>query len=215
MKNKKPIKNDKEIRYIQGLEIRQDSEDKMILEGYALTFDTETLIGSEEYGYIEKIDRNAFNETNMKKVPLKYNHERGYLAIASTKNGSLRLKVDEKGLKFEADLIDTQSNRDVYKMVQEGLLTECSFAFTVDYENGGSLWEELDGDMPRRTVLKIKRLYDVALVDIPAYDNTEVYARSFEALEDARKTVEAVKHEKEALNRRMKMKIKINLEEKN
>ena len=214
MKNKKPIKNDKEVRYITGLEIRQDSEDKMTLKGYALTFDTETLIGSEEYGYIEKIDRNAFNETDMKKVPLKYNHAGSYLAIASTKNGSLTLTVDEKGLKFEADLIDTTSNRDVYKMVQEGLLSECSFAFTVDYENGGSLWEELDGDMPRRTVLKVKRLYDVALVDIPAYENTEVYARSLEVLEDLQKTAEAEKREKEAFSRRMKMKIKLNLEEK-
>ena len=213
--DKNKLKNDKEIRYIQGLEIRQADDEKMILEGYALTFDTETLIGSEEYGYIEKIDRNAFNETNMKKVPLKYNHERGYLAIASTKNDSLRLTVDEKGLKFEADLINTQSNRDVYLMVQEGLLTECSFAFTVDYENGGSLWEELDGDMPKRTVLKIKKLYDVALVDIPAYENTEVYARSFEALEDAQKTVETEKRKQDDFTRRMKMKIKLNLEEKN
>jgi len=210
MKTKKPIKNDKEVRYIQGLEIRQDEDNKMVLEGYALIFNQDTLIGSEEYGYIESIDIHALDSTDMKKVPLKYNHAGSYLAIASTKNGSLRLIPDAKGLKFEADLIDTQSNRDVFKMVQEGLLSECSFAFTIDYEDGGSKWESLDGDMPRRTILKIKRLYDVALVDIPAYENTEVFARSLEALEDVLKTVEAEKRTKSDLHRRMIMKIKLN-----
>ena len=205
--------NDKEVRYATNVEMRMDEETtEMILEGYALTFNSETLIGSEDYGYIETIDSASLNETDMRKVPMKYNHNNGYLAIASTKNGSLKLSVDTVGLRFEARLINTQANRDVHLMVKEGLLSECSFAFITETK-GGSEWD-WDAEPPRRTIKKIKRLYDVALVDIPAYDNTSVSARSLEAFENVRETVEAEKRKQEALKNGMLIKIKLNMEEK-
>ncbi len=200
--------NDKEVRYAANVELRQEDE-KMILEGYALTFNNETVIGSKDWGYRELILPEAFNKTDMRKVPLKYNHAQGYLAIASTKNQSLQLIVDEKGLRFIAELIPTQANKDVYQMVKSGLLSECSFAFSIPFEDGSD-WIDLDGNMPLRKIKKIDRLYDIALVDIPAYSDTEVFARSFEVLEDHRKTVEAEVREKEALARRIRIMIELN-----
>lgn len=107
-------------------------ENKMILEGYALVFNQETLIGDSKRGFREMIMPEALKNTAMKDVPLKYNHMDNFLVIARTKNGSLKLDVDEHGLKIRAELIDTQTNKDIYKMVQNGLLDKMSFAFTVN-----------------------------------------------------------------------------------
>ena len=67
--------NDKETRF-SSIESRNDEENtgKMIVEGYAIVFNEETIIGTEEHGFIEVIDANALKETNMKDVPFKYNH---------------------------------------------------------------------------------------------------------------------------------------------
>ena len=202
------LKNRKEIRMAFPVEMRSESETEMILEGYPIKFNNETMIGTEEYGFRETIASNAFDTTDMKKVPLKYNHTDGYLALASTKNGSLELNVDAVGLHMKAKLLDIGAHRDVFAMVKSGLLSECSFAFTIDSKDG-SEWLDLDQKVPLRVIKKVNRLFDVSLVDIPAYENTEVYARSFELLEDARKPVEAAKREHEDLIRRMNMKLKI------
>jgi hypothetical protein len=207
------LKNKKEIRMMAEIEMRQENENEMILEGYPIKFNNETLIGNEEYGFRETIAPNALDEANMKKVPLKYNHADGYLALASTKNGSLEFTIDSVGLHMKARLLNIGAHRDVFEMVRSGLLSECSFAFSLS-SNGGSEWLDLDKAIPLRVIKKVDRLYDVSIVDIPAYENTEVYARSFELLEDVRKPVEAAKHEQEDLIRRMNIKIKIMKEKK-
>lgn len=209
-KNKRELDiklNPKERRFADTIELRQEKEDEMILEGYPLKFDNETLIGDKRYGFREIISKDALNDTDMKKVPLKYNHSDGYLALASTKNGSLELTVDDIGLHMKAKLLNTGAHRDVFEMVKSGLLSECSFAFTLG-ENG-SEWKDVDNDVPLRIIKNIDRLYDVSIVDIPAYENTEVYARSFEVLEDHQKTVEAEKAKQEEFLRRMRIKIKL------
>ncbi len=156
----------------------EEIEGKMILEGYALIFDSETLIGNKKYGFIEKIDRNALAETKMHDVPMKYNHLDSFLIVARTKNKSLTLLVDNIGLKVRAELLDTQGNKDIYKMVKSGLLDKMSFAFTAKEQ----VWNR-EGEIPVRTITKIDRLYDVSIVDTPAYDMTNIYARSFESME--------------------------------
>ena len=205
---------EKERRYALNVEFRNEDE-KMRLVGYAAKFNNETLIGDKSWGFREVIMPTAFDNCDMRKVPLKYNHDDGYLALASTKNGSLKLEVDEIGLRFEAELLDIQNHKDIYKMVESGLLSECSFAFTIDLENNGSEWVDLEEDIPLRRIHRISRLFDISLVDIPAYENTEVYARSFEVLEDIQKTVEAERRKHESLIRRMNMKIKLIKEGRN
>jgi len=79
----------------------------------------------------------------MKDVPLKYNHQDNFLVIARTRNNSLTLNVDEKGLKVTARLLDTNSNRDIYQMVKANLLDKMSFAFTVKDQ----VWDR-SGDKP-------------------------------------------------------------------
>ncbi len=185
------MKNDKETRLA---EVRMlEEENKMILEGYAIVFDQETLIGNEEKGFLEVISKDALKDTYMKDVPLKYNHMDNFLILARTKNKSLTLEVDEKGLKVHAELIDTESNKDVYKMVKAGLLDKMSFAFTVK----SNKWDR-SGDVPKRIIESIDRLYDVSVVDVPAYEQTSIYARSLDLVETELKAMEVAEQEEKA-----------------
>ena len=180
-----------------------ETEDKMILEGYAIMFNSETLIGDDEYGFIELIDRFALTDTLLRDVPMKYNHMDSFLIIARTKNKSLTLTVDNIGLKVHAELIDTQTNQDIYKMVRSGLLDKMSFAFSVEEQT----WNR-EGNIPKRTITKIGRLYDVSVVDTPAYDATSIYARSLDAMELELKTMDLVEQNKKlnVLKRKVKLK---------
>jgi HK97 family phage prohead protease len=183
-----------------------EEDDKMILEGYALVFNNETLIGDEEYGFLEEIDSRALSETKMKDVPMKYNHMDSFLIIARTKNQSLSLTVDSIGLKVRAELLDTNTNQDIYKMVRSGLLDKMSFAFTVDEQ----IWNR-EGRVPKRTITKIERLYDVSVVDTPAYDATSIYARSLESMELELKAMELAEQEEQSriIKKRIKIKSQI------
>ncbi|MGS0973502.1 MAG: HK97 family phage prohead protease [Candidatus Izemoplasmataceae bacterium] len=180
-----------------------EEDDKMIIEGYAIVFNSETLIGDEEYGFIEEIDNRALSETKMKDVPMKYNHMDSFLILARTRNKSLTLTIDNKGLKVRAELLDTNTNQDIYKMVRSGLLDKMSFAFTVDEQ----VWNR-EGKIPKRTITKIERLYDVSVVDTPAYDATSIYARSLESMELELKAMDMVEQEEQSKIIRKRIKIK-------
>ena len=199
---------EKETRF-SSIETRSDDENKkMIVEGYAIVFDEETLIGDEERGFIEVIDKGALASTNMKDVPFKYNHNDVTLILARTRNGSLSLEVDEKGLKIHAELIDTTSNRDIFKCIEAGLLDKMSFAFTVKSQS----WDR-SGKIPKRTITAIDRLFDVSVVDLPAYDQTSIQAsaRSLELVETELKALDDAENleRRTVLVKRLKIKTKI------
>lgn len=195
------MKNNKEIRLA---DVRfEETEGKMILEGYAIVFEQETLIGDEERGFIEVISRTALQETLMKDVPLKYNHMDSFLILARTKNKSLTLSVDNIGLKIHAELIDTHSNEDVYKMVRSGLLDKMSFAFTVAKQT----WDR-SGKVPVRRIESIDRLFDVSVVDLPAYDGTSIYSRSLDMVEAELEAMEVASREEKAKIIKHKINIK-------
>ena len=198
---------EKETRF-SSIETRSDDENKkMIVEGYAIVFDEETLIGDEERGFIEVIDKGALESTNMKDVPFKYNHNDVTLILARTRNGSLSLEVDEKGLKIRAELIDTTSNVDIYKSIVAGLLDKMSFAFTVKSQS----WDR-GGKIPKRTITAIDRLFDVSVVDLPAYDQTSIQAsaRSVELVETELKALDDAENleRRKVIAKRIKIKTK-------
>lgn len=184
-------RNDKEIRLANiadfSIEHREEEDGgKMIIEGYAAVYDDETLIGSEDFGFFERIEKGAFEGANMKDVPLKYNHSDAVPILARTRNKSLELKTDDKGLFIRAELLDTQDNIDMYKRIKAGLIDKMSFAFTVKSE--GETWEK--GKTPKRSIKQFDRIFDVSVVDIPAYENTSIYARSLELADAFKGTVE-------------------------
>lgn len=176
---------EKRVKEVRLTEVRALEDEKMIVEGYAVVFDNVTDLGY----FKEVIDRNAFNGCDMNDVCMKYNHSDELLIMARTRNNSLQLLVDERGLKVRAELIDTTQNRDLYKMIQAQLLTKMSFAFTVAEED----W---DYETDTRRILRIDKLYDVSVVDVPAYDATEIYARSKEQFEEEKRKYEKLELEK-------------------
>lgn len=158
---------------INEVRSENDTEKEKILEGYAVVFDSPTVL--YEYDgieYKEVIAKGAFDNANFKDCCLKYNHGDNALILARTRGGSLQISIDEHGLKFRAKLPNTSSANDVYELVKERLLDKCSFAFRCEEDS-------YNIETHTRTILKIKRVYDLSVVDIPAYDDTNVEARSY------------------------------------
>jgi len=159
----------KEIRMV---EMRAVESEDMIVEGYASVFDSVTDLGY----YKEVIDRNAFDGADMSDIVMKYNHEDSVLPLARTRGGTLQFEVDDHGLKIRARLVDTTVNRDIYTLIKEGILSKMSFAFTVKEE-------QYDYETDTRRILAFDKIFDVSVVDVPAYETTEIYARSKEDYE--------------------------------
>ena len=158
---------------VRGLELREfQANDNMVLEGYASVFDTPTVLWEYEgVEYKEIIDRHAFDNADFSDCCLKYNHVDSVPILARTRGGSLQTQIDDFGLKFNANLFDTSVSRDVYALVKQGGLDKCSFAFTVAKE-------EYDTNLHTRKILEIDKVFDLSIVDIPAYEQTSVFARS-------------------------------------
>lgn len=174
---------ERRLAEIRAVEIKEPS-DEMIVEGYAIVFDSP----ATHYGFTEVIARGALDGADLSDVPFRYNHNDTWLVIARTRNKSLELTVDDKGLFIRAVLIDTQTNRDIYKSIQAGLLDKMSFSFTTEKD-------EWDYENDKRQVQKIKKLYDVSVVDTPFYQDTEIYARALDELESHKETLESDKRQ--------------------
>ena len=176
----------------ENLEVRnaEQEQSKMIIEGYPIVFGKETLINNGVKEFYEQIDRNAFANADMSDVALKYNHNDNVFILARTRNGSLKLSIDEHGVFMHAELIDTSTNRDVYEMVRSKLLTEGSFCFTVVKHEKFS---DAEGNEHRK-ITDIGKLFDVAICPNGAYgDLTEIYARSYDLAEAISDKAEAQK----------------------
>ena len=141
-------------------------------EGYATTFEDPYML--YEYDGIEvweKVDRAALDGVDLTDVIFQYDHQgRVY---ARTSNRTLVLEADEKGLFVAADLSKGSGAQGIYEDIKNGLITKMSWGFIVAEDK----WEA-QGNKRIRTILKIKKIYDVSAVSIPANDNTEISARN-------------------------------------
>ena len=126
----------------------------------------------------------------MRDVVMNFNH--GGKPVARTKNGTLTLTVDSKGLRIAADLGGTEEGRRLYEEIRGGYLDQMSFAFTVNKQ-------EYDRAKRLRRITGFKRIFDVAAVGVPAYDGTSIAARSWAKAEAEREVAEADKRRRLAL----------------
>ena len=154
----------KEVRKLDMQFTAETTEDnKMEIKGYAAVFNS-----PETYSYTEVIDSKAFDEADMSDVVLRYNHNDSFMVLARTRNKSLGLNVDEKGLFIDATLQDDiTDHRNIFNAIKSGLIDKQSFAFTVDEDN-------YDYDTDTRTITKIGKVFDVSVVDQPFYNATDV-----------------------------------------
>ena len=150
-----------------------DSQDqKMLIQGYAIRFNEPAIFNFDGVEYREIIDPRALDKTDMRDVPLKYNHSENIMIMARTRNKTLQLVRDENGLRIMAELADTTAGRDLYELVRRGDIDKMSFAFTVAKD-------DYDRETRTRTILAIDKIFDVSAVDSPAYETTSISVRSY------------------------------------
>lgn len=159
------------------IECRSESDGKMRFSGYALKFDRKTNLFSD---YYEIIRKEALQSTDMSRVFMLFNHDQSKI-IAGTPNGSLKLMVDDIGLRIDAEAVETETSKEVYQLAKSGLLDKMSFSFKLN-ENSYDFVKQNDGTWLRE-IVGIDKLYDVAIVTFPAYEDTEVSARNGQSAE--------------------------------
>lgn len=159
----------------QPLELRAADGEPRRLVGYASVFNTETTIAGL---FREQIAPGAFTRAVKEDdVRALFNHDPNFV-LGRTASGTLSVKEDDHGLRYEATPPDTQWARDLMVSVERGDVSQSSFGFQVIREE----WTKPENraELPLRTILEA-RLFDVAPVTYPAYEETSAEARSHAA----------------------------------
>lgn len=169
-----PVKSDREYRAMT-MAVREDAEERKIVTGYASTFDEPyKLYSGEGFELWEVVDRTAFDETDMNDVIMQYDHVGR--VFARTRNNTLTVRPDEKGLYIEADLGGTELGRGLYEEIAGGYTDRMSFGFTVKEDrqdrekNDDGIW------IYTRHITSVSKLFDVSAVSIPANGATSIAA---------------------------------------
>lgn len=157
----------KEIRTVDitNLQTREAQEDKpAMISGYAAVFNSPALIWE---GLKEVISPGAFARAITESdVRCLFDHDWSKV-LGRSKSGTLRLFEDDHGLRFEVDLPDTSIARDLAESMNRGDINQCSFGFVPTKEQ----WD-YNVDPVVRTIEEVE-LYEVSIVTLPAYDDTE------------------------------------------
>jgi len=172
--NKTKLKNEAEIRSMEIVRTLTESESDYIVEGYAAKYEPYVLYKDSDGEVYEQFSRENFEGADKSDIIMQYDHEGR--VFARTSNESLKVEVDDIGLKITADLGRTEAARQLYEDIKAGMITKMSWRFSV-------LPEDYKFDKKTRTLTysKLGRIYDVSAVSLPANDSTEigVHARSF------------------------------------
>lgn len=195
-----PVKKERQYRSMT-IAVQPVADSKLIeseyyVEGYATTFERYKLYDTEEGGIYEQMSPDCFAECDMSDVIMQYDHCGRVFARQS--NGTLVLIVDEKGLKIGADLSKTEEARKLYEDIKEGMCTKMSFSF---------MPQEWKYDKDTRTLVhtKIKKVFDVSAVSLPANDTTEINSRNFCDGVIAKVKQELLMREKQKLELKIKL----------
>ena len=157
-----------------------DTDTPVIVTGYAAKFNKRTMIGS---WFEEEILPGAFDDVLGDDVRCLKNHDPSLLLARSTGGeGTLKLEVDAIGLKYTFTIPDRSVGRDLENELETGDLTQSSFSFTTEEV----VWVDRENEPSLRQVKKIKKLYDVSPVTFPAYADTSIGKRAFDAHENAK-----------------------------
>lgn len=177
-----------------NFEVRAEQNDKgNVIVGRPIVYNSRTDLG----WFDEIIEAGALNEANLTDVRFLVNHDISKIPLARSRrnngNSTMQLTVDNLGMGIDV-LLDTENNSDarsLYSAVQRGDITGMSFMFSIDDEE----WENLESDHPTRHIRKIGSVVEVSAVTFPAYESTEINARSKEALENARSALDKARQQ--------------------
>ena len=174
----------------------EDGNEREYIVGYAAKFGVNSLDLGD---FIERIDPGAFSivsERRGRKKSLEtralWNHDANFPLARYP--GTLRMTVDEVGLRYEFPVPDTTYGRDIASNIRALIVRGSSFSFTVP--SGGDSWAVEDG-RSIRTIQRIDTLLDVGPVTFPAYPDADVKVaqRSYKHFcDEQRRHREAVEH---------------------
>jgi len=160
-------------------EVRGNSDGSWTLVGHAAVFDSM----SESLGnFNETIQRGAFRKALRSPdlaVKALFNHDQN-LVLGSTSNGTLSLREDPTGLRYEVNVADTSYGRDLRVLLERGDITQSSFAFKVNKD--GQQWSDQEDGTLLRTITEFSEILDVSAVTYPAYTATTSTALPTEAV---------------------------------
>jgi HK97 family phage prohead protease len=180
----------KKIETRNGIgEIRRVDAGSRLVEGYAVVFDSWS---QDLGGFREKISRTAFDGGVLENsdVFALLNHNRSRGILGRSKHGdmkSLRLEVDEKGLRYSFEAPNTALGEELLSCLDRGEIDSSSFGFTV--RDGGDVWTR-NGDMYERVVTQFDQIFDVSPVYNPAYLETTCDLRGLETLKAEERAAE-------------------------
>lgn len=171
---------------IEVREVGEGDDASEVITGYAAKFNRDSEVLGGFVRFIEQIDPHAFDQTRMDGAVANINHDSNQVL---GRNGvNLDLAVDDIGLRFTVKPTDTSYSRDLMTNIKAGVISQCSFAFTIPDDDDAQDWREAneDGVDYRRLIRRIDRLFDVSVVTTPAYPDTEavVGQRSMERLKE-------------------------------
>lgn len=173
----------KEIRNYGGLRALNQSNGRTI-QGYAIVFNSQ----SEDMGFREVIHPEAVTDELLKNSDIiaKFNHsDNRVLARSKFGEGTLKLDIDNVGLRYEFEAPNTSTGNELLELVSRGDIDASSFAFEVDSEK--ETWERDENNNVVRHIYGFKRLFDVSPVTVPAYSETTCSARAKDKLNEAEK----------------------------
>lgn len=157
---------------IKNLQTRtlSDGSEATVIEGYASVFNSRTNI---EGWYEEEIAPGAFTESlsQNKDVRCLFNHDWNYV-LGRSSAGTLVLEEDSKGLRFEVTLPNTTFANDLKESMARGDINQCSFGFWVTGQE-----EDYSSEIPLIRITNVE-LWEVSIVPLPAYEDTEAALRS-------------------------------------
>ena len=145
------------------------------VEGYATTFEDPYILFEDSYDgwkYVEIIDRHALDDADMSDVIFQYDHE-GRVYARNT-NNTLYFEPNDHGLFIAADLSKTSLARQMYEDIAVGNITRMSWAFIPSEE---VYTEDRENKVFTTRITRVKKMFDVSAVSMPADPNTEISAR--------------------------------------
>lgn len=186
MKNKKPLE---QRAYTFEVRAEETADGEKIITGRPIVYNSRTDLG----WFDEIIESGALDNADLTDVRFLVNHDTRMIPLARSRrnngNSTMMLSADMQGLNMDFVKLDVENNstsRALYSAVKRGDITGMSFMFSID----GEEWDDLESDHPTRRIKKISSVVEVSAVTFPAYDSTEINARSKEALDNARSALE-------------------------
>lgn len=186
-----------ELRSV-ACEVRASGEnDSFVIEGKPAVYGKYT----DMSGFFQEvIEPGAFDQADMSDVIFVVNHDSSTIPLARSRanaESTMTVAKTSEGLEIRASL-DVKNNpkaAELYSAVKRGDISGMSYRYRVDEDR----WDNIDSSYPTRHILKVSKVIDVSAVTFPAYKDTEIYARSKDMAENAKKEIEYQKKKVEKL----------------